>query len=308
MGWINHMFTFMTAWFSIRGAKLQPDWTKAWSDGVNVAFRQGWVLLLILGITVTPALNLEPAWATAEPDRPTPAVVEQVDRWFQEAVAANDRGDFALAEARWTAILEQLPHNPAIWSNRGNARASQNHMTEAISDYNQAIELAPEEPDAYLNRGVAWERLEHWEAAIANYNQVITLDPQDAAAYNNRGNAYAGQRRWDAALADYQKATELAPGFAFARANYALALYQTGEQRIALDLIRALIRKYPQFADMRAALTAILWTQGHQNEAESNWAAVTGLDPRYQDLEWVTQIRRWPPAMVSALQHFLALE
>ncbi|HEY9833478.1 MAG TPA: tetratricopeptide repeat protein, partial [Stenomitos sp.] len=94
---------------------------------------------------------------------------------------------------------------------------------------------------------------------------------------------------------------------AFARANYALALYQTGQKEEALRTLRNIIRKYPQFPDVRAALTAALWVDGKQGEAESNWAAVVGLDNRYKDLEWVKSIRRWPPVMVAALEKFLTL-
>jgi hypothetical protein len=67
------------------------------------------------------------------------------------------------------------------------------------------------------------------------------------------------------------------------------------------------VRRYPKFADMRAALTVSLWAEGKVGEAESNWVSAVGLDPRYKDLEWVTQIRRWPPAMVAALEKFLKL-
>ena len=43
-----------------------------------------------------------------------------------------------------------------------------------------------------------------------------------------------------------------------------------------------------------------------RSEAESNWVSAVGLDRRYKDLEWVATIRRWPPNLVVALDHFLA--
>jgi hypothetical protein len=51
-----------------------------------------------------------------------------------------------------------------------------------------------------------------------------------------------------------------------------------------------------------------LWSAGKQGEAESNWAAVVGLDRRYKDLDWVKTVRRWPPVMVAALEKFLKLQ
>ncbi|MBD1911517.1 tetratricopeptide repeat protein [Leptolyngbya sp. FACHB-8] len=248
------------------------------------------------------------ARADALPQDAVPVDVEALGDLRQKAFNATNKGDFATAETYWTQILEKLPDNAAVLSNRGNSRVSQNKLEAAIEDYNRAIELMPEAPDPYLNRGAALEGLQQWNAAIADYNQVLALDPNDPAAYNNRGNAEAGLGQWDAAIADYQKASELAPDFAIARANRALALYQTGQVEQSMREMRNLVRKYPRFADMRAALTATLWVQGNRGEAESNWVAALGLDSRYKNLDWVANTRRWPDAMVKALEKFLKLQ
>ncbi len=232
---------------------------------------------------------------------------DEIDQLFEAAFAATHEGDFARAESLWSQLLKRQPDNPALWSNRGNARVSQHKLQEALTDYAEAIRLAPYAPDPYLNRGAALEGLGRWQEAIADYERVLQLDPNDPAAYNNRGNAEAALGQWQQALADYRRATELAPDYAFAQANYALSLYQVGETQSALQLMRALVRKYPKFPDMRAALSAILWVEGRPGEAESHWVAVQGLDPRYGDLEWVKTVRRWPPAVVAALKRFLTL-
>jgi tetratricopeptide (TPR) repeat protein len=226
----------------------------------------------------------------------------------EQAFAATQAGRFAEAEEYWTEILKQLPDSAAVWSNRGNVRVSQNHLEDALSDYGRAIELAPDAPDPYLNRGIALERMERWEAAIADYDRVLELSPDDAVAYNNRGNARAGMGDWSGAIADYQTATELMPTLSIAQANHALAVYQNGATQEAIREMRGLVRKYPKFADMRAALSAALWVAGQQGAAESNWVAAIGLDRRYKDLDWVANIRRWPPEMVAALDKFLSLE
>ena len=100
---------------------------------------------------------------------------------------------------------------------------------------------------------------------------------------------------------------ELEPRLGIARTNYALMLYQLGDVKESLRNFKNLARRYPQFADVRAAATAVLWSEGKIGEAESNWVAAAGLDPRYRDVDWVANIRRWPPAMVEALDSFLNL-
>jgi len=264
------------------------------------------ILLMIVSINLTTVLSVMAQ--VQETPKITEAQLQAGDVLAEKAFSATNTGDFATAENYWTQLIEEFPTNPAIWSNRGNARVSQNKLQEAIADYNKAIELAPTATDPYLNRGAALEALGQWEEAIADYNHLLELDPKDAMAYNNRGNAKAGLGKWEEAIADYQHSADLAPNFAFARANYALALYQTGKTAEATQTMRNIVRKYPQFPDMRAALTAALWEQGKRGEAESNWVAVVGLDSRYKHLDWVKTVRRWPPMMVAALEKFLNLQ
>ena len=225
----------------------------------------------------------------------------------KKAFIASEKGDFALAEIYWTELVDRFPDNPAVWSNRGNVRIGQYKLTEAISDYDRSIEIAPEYPDAYLNRGIAYEGKRLWEKAIADYDRVLDITPQDPVALNNRGNAKAGQENWEGALTDYQQAAEIAPKFPMARGNASLIMYQMGDRTEAIRNMRNLVRKYPMYSDMRAALAAALWAEGQQGEAESNWVAAIGLDNRYQDLDWLENIRRWPPKMIQALEKFLNL-
>lgn len=265
-------------------------------------------LVSIVAVALIVITPISPGWAQPAPTDVTDAQLELGDKLRTEAFTATNRGDFKMAEQYWTQLIDLFPSNPAIWSNRGNSRVSQNKLTEAITDFNKSIELLPDRPDAYLNRGTALEGLGKWQEAIADYQYILSIDPQDAMAYNNLGNAYAGLGEWDAAVKNYLKASEIDPKFAFARANYAIALYQVGEIPESIRNLKNIVRKYRDFPDARAALSAALWQSGQRGEAESNWVAVIGLDGRYKDLDWVKNTRRWPPNMVAALEKFLSLQ
>lgn len=269
------------------------------------------LLVVMTGFTTLPALAAPSVDLPEEQTFSQPSVsnlFEQLGDLRQKAFEATNKGDFATAEGYWTEIIQKLPDSAAAWSNRGNAKVSQNKLESAIADFNHAIELAPEAPDPYLNRGTALEGLGKWEAAIADYNHVLELDQNDPAAYNNRGNAETGLGQWEKAAMDFKKASDMAPEYAFARANYALTQYQLGETDAAIRTMKNLVRKYPKFADMRAALTAALWVQGKQGEAESQWVSAVGLDRRYKDINWVKTVRRWPPEIAAALEKFLNLK
>ena len=269
-----------------------------------------WSLCLILAIVLTcgcpTAAIAAEATITATPY--TEEDIQAIAELREQAFFTSQSGDYAAADDYWTQLLDYLPDEAAIWSNRGLVRVSQNQLEAAIADYTQAITLAPTEIDPYLNRGAAYEFQGEWAAAIADYNQALALDPNEAGALNNRGNAEAGQNLWAAAIADYQAAADLNPNFALARVNYGLALYQVADVQASIRVLRAVVRKYPNFPDARAALTAALWTDQRQGEAESQWVAVSGRDQRYKDLDWVRTIRRWPSKVADALEQFLTLE
>ncbi len=230
---------------------------------------------------------------------------------FDQALNASRDGRFAEALPLWNQVLEIAPEDAAAWSNRGNVQLALGDPEAAISDQGQAIALEPASPDPRLNRGTAEEALQRWEAAEADYLWILEQGDEAgevrASALYNLGNVRGSQGDWSAAHDCFVAAAEARPGFAMARSSAALAAFQLGESAEAERELRALIRRYPLFADARAGLTALLWRRGASGEAESNWAAASGLDPRYRQPDWLLHTRRWPPEPVQALQQFLTL-
>ena len=233
---------------------------------------------------------------------------------FDQALSASRDGRFGDALPLWNQVLELAPGDAAAWSNRGNVQLALGDPEAAIADQTHAIELEPESPDPHLNRGTAEEALRQWDAAEADYRWILEHPPASAkqedvrpSALYNLGNVQGSRGDWPAARDCFVAAADARPGFAMARSSAALAAFQLGDLNEAERELRSLIRRYPLFADARAGLTALLWRRGASGEAESNWAAASGLDPRYRQQEWLLQTRRWPPEPVQALQQFLAL-
>jgi tetratricopeptide (TPR) repeat protein len=226
---------------------------------------------------------------------------------FQRALAASREGRFGDALPLWDLVLERSPSAAAAWSNRGNVRLALGDPEGAIADQERAMALEPENGDPHLNRGVAEEALGRWAEASDDYRWILERDPHDASALYNLGNVRGSLEDWAEARQCFQAAALARPGFALARSSAALAAFQLGDLEGAERELRNLIRRHPLFADARAGLTALLWRRGARGEAESHWAAASGLDPRYRQQEWLRQIRRWPPEPVQALAQFLAL-
>ena len=137
---------------------------------------------------------------------------------------------------------------------------------------------------------------------------VISKDSKNFSALYNLANVEGSSSQWDKARDLFLKASLYNPGFAMARSSMALADYQLGNIDKSEEELKKLIRRYPTFADARAALTALNWSKNESGKAESNWIAVTELDPRYSDEEWLIKVRRWPPKPTQDLMKFIDLK
>lgn len=239
---------------------------------------------------------------------PAGAMASSYEDLYDRALYFSQAGDFEQALPLWDQVLELEPRNAAAYSNRGNVRLALGDPDAAIADQTRAMQLAPAESDPHLNRGTAEEALQDWSAAASDYLWILERDPQDASALYNLGNVRGSEQDWSLARELFGEAFLARPGFAMARSSEALAAWQVGDLDWAEAELRKLIRRYPLFADARAALSGLLWRRGSFGEAESNWAAASGLDNRYNQRDWLLEIRRWPPQPTDDLMAFLALE
>ena len=228
--------------------------------------------------------------------------------FFRNALDLSSGGKFNLALDEWNRYIDTYPDDAAAFSNRGNVKLVIGDIEGSIGDQNNAIRLNPNAIDPYINRGIAEEALGLWSQAKKDYMFVIAKDSKNFSALYNLANVEGSTSKWKEARDLFSKAAFYNPGFSMARSSMALADYQLGSIDESEKELKKLIRRYPTFADARAALTALNWSKGESGKAESNWIAVTELDPRYSDEEWLIKVRRWPPKPTKDLMKFIDLK
>ena len=239
---------------------------------------------------------------------PANALLNSREDLFKNALDLSSSGNFNQALSEWNCYLDLYPDDAAALSNRGNVKLVVGDLEGSIDDQNKAIDLNPNEVDPYINRGIAEEAVGLWLLAKKDYMFVISKDNENFSALYNFANVEGSLANWEEARDLFSKAAKYNPGFAMARSSMALADYQLGNIDQSEKELQKLIRRYPTFADARAALTALNWSKGISGKAESNWIAVTELDPRYSDEEWLIKVRRWPPKPTKDLMRFIALK
>ena len=212
-----------------------------------------------------------------------------------------------------TAIttLHPLPQEELVTSyNRGNSYLMLGQFEDALLQFNAAAELAPESADVFLSRGIVEEKLFLWDAAIADYNKANTIYKKrpfagdDATAISNIANAETGLLQWENALRDFTKAAQIKSDFLAPQIGRALVLYQLDRPEETYQYFRTLAIKYPYFPDGQAVLAALYFERGDIKAANDCFENAVEEDSRYEDIDWVLNIRRWPPKLVTTFARF----
>jgi len=165
--------------------------------------------------------------------------------------------------------------------------------------------------DIFISRGIVLEKLLLWNEAIDDYkraNSIYRRRPfsgDDPIVFSNIANAETGLLQWENALKDFSYAIKLKPDFIAPQIGRALVQYQLGQYSTAGECFESLVDLYPEFPDGLALYAIYCFHIGDMKEANYHWTIATKLDPRYREVEWVRDIRRWPPALIADLAAYL---
>src|SRR5580704_17296299 len=117
-----------------------------------------------------------------------------------QAMAAQQRGDFAEAEKDWRAAVAQNPQDGVAYANLGFVLAHQNKYTDAVPAYRKAAKLAPTMPGIQLNWGIAEFKQGHFEQAIDPLTAAVAADPGSGQARTLLGLSCYGARKFADAI------------------------------------------------------------------------------------------------------------
>src|SRR4051812_41723979 len=110
---------------------------------------------------------------------PQQAADEQVSR----GQAAEDAGDFILAETLFRRAAEIAPAYPRAWLNLGNALHKQKRLEEAVEAHRKAAGIDAAYLPAWFNLATVLIDLARWTEARAAVDRALALQPDLADAY-----------------------------------------------------------------------------------------------------------------------------
>jgi len=232
--------------------------------------------------------------------------------WLLLAQAAEQRGDFATAEARLARVdnpqraLEVQTRRASLLArqgrvsqarelirsaperNPGDVRAKLLAEAQVLRDVKQwaeayaVLEAAnqrfPDDADLLYEQAMMAEKVGQLDAMEAQLRRVMALKPDQAHAYNALGYSLADRNlRLAEAKTLIERALQLTPGDPFITDSLGWVEFRLGNREEALRLLRQAYKARPD-AEIGAHLGEVLWAMGRQDEARRIWAEASSRD------------------------------
>jgi tetratricopeptide (TPR) repeat protein len=233
------------------------------------------------------------------------------DHQRQTAIALEQEGKNAEAEAAWRAVLKAQPANPEAYAHLGLLEAHQERYKQAVPLYRKALALDPAMPGLRLNLGLALFKADELKQALQMFEPLLKSQPPASPEAQRLttliGLAHYGLSEYAAAIPYLKEATASEPqnlAFRLVLADSCLwakqyqcvldvyheilmlnaesaeadmlageALDEMNDHVGATQQFRAAIRANPQEPNAHFGLGYLLWTQGQYDEAAQEFQA-----------------------------------
>jgi len=132
-------------------------------------------------------------------------------------------------ETLFRHALAVTTDNELAHKNLGNILRQQGRLSEAITQYEQALRINPSYAQAQLILAMALREAGRRPEAIVHYEQALRLDPSSVEAHNNLGNLCFEMGRFADAIRHYEGALRVSHDNADVHKNLGTALQRIGD-------------------------------------------------------------------------------
>lgn len=180
-------------------------------------------------------------------------------------------------------LVERAPMRALTATNLAIALDQQGASAAAEASYREALRIDPANADALSNLGILMaKRGEHGEA-IELFRRALTVDPRHAPALTNLGLSLSALGRADESMTALRKAVEIDPLNADACYNLGTALARAGDAANAMHWLRESIRQEPDNAAAHNNLGILLASADRVEEAIAEFHAALGIQPDFAE-------------------------
>ncbi len=233
------------------------------------------------------------------------------------ALALEEQGKSAEAEAAWRALMKAYPADPEPYGHLGVLEARQEHYKEAVVFYRKALTMNPNVPNLRLNLGLALFKGGDLKAAIPEFTLLLKHAPPDspeaqrltiligmshyglaeyadAAPFLKRAadrdpqnlplrlalaHSYLWSQQLKLVLDVYREILTLDPDSAEADMLAGEALDEMKDNAGATEMFRNAVKANPKEPNAHFGLGYLLWTQKNYPDAAQEFKAELKNDP-----------------------------
>lgn len=134
--------------------------------------------------------------------------INHADALFFRAICHRKLGDYKSSIIDFTAVLNKLPEEATIYSERGVSYFHNKQIDLSLKDMDKAVELEPYKAYRYSSRAFI-KAYRDVEGAIADYKKAIEIDPKDEISFNNLGLLEENRGRYKEAQENYEKSNKI---------------------------------------------------------------------------------------------------
>lgn len=174
---------------------------------------------------------------TMQPSAPAVAT----DKYFQQALAAQQRGDFVAARNFYTQSLSEKPANAEALNNLGAVHRSLGDNKKAEEAYRRALDFDPKFAPAWSNLAVILDSQGKRQEATAALQEALRLDPRNVGTKVNLAIQFAALGLYPDARRLLEEAIK--DNATLAEAHYTLGqvLEKQGDKQQAIVEFRAFL-------------------------------------------------------------------
>jgi len=197
--------------------------------------------------------------------------VKQADKQYS-------RGNYQGALESYQAVLK-LTNYADLHVRLAHCYAGLNKLSEAASEYQQALQMDNKMHGAYAGLGHIAHIQKDYARAVEQYKRAINLAPQEGAYHNKLGSLYQEQGQFAEAIPAYENAMRCAPKELLYQINLAAALCLSKQFARALSTAEGVIKLAPQHADAHKWRGLALYHSGRAPEATAALEQYLKLSP-----------------------------
>ena len=165
---------------------------------------------------------------------------------FNLGLAFRQKGYLAEALHEYRLALDRGEDRTLVLQAMAEMHLLRKDSAAAVQLYDRLLQEHPHSPKLWNERGIALHQDGRHAEAAASYERSVEADGAYVLALNNLGVAHVHGARPDRAFDAFRRALQLEPGFIKGRLNLALLLLRQNEHQRCLEAYRQVLRLAPE--------------------------------------------------------------